>query len=75
MTRWSRLWQPRRGVFWLMLLFNALSSGLAWAVRTLPLNNAGLVLFAVLALMNIAMGLWAMRMLLQLPRGTPSDPA
>ena len=27
---WRRLWQPRRGVFWLMLAFNLLSSLMAW---------------------------------------------
>lgn len=73
--RWARLWQPRRGLFWLMLLFNALSSVLAVLLRTLPLNEVGALVLGVMALMNVVMGLWAMKLLLGLPRGTPDDPA
>lgn len=28
-----RLWQPRRGLFWVMLAFNLLSSALVWYVH------------------------------------------
>jgi len=28
--RLRRLWQPHNGLFWLMLLFNGLSTGMAW---------------------------------------------
>ena len=38
----SRLWQPRRGLFWVMVAFNVLSSLGAWALRALPLNATGL---------------------------------
>lgn len=55
--RWKRLWQPRRPAFWLMLAFNLLSSACAWALRTLPLNDAGLVLIGSLGLLNALFGL------------------
>lgn len=55
---WQRLWQPRRGVFWLMLAFNLLSSVLAWVLRSTPLNTLGLVVVGLLALANALAGLW-----------------
>jgi hypothetical protein len=55
----SRLWQPRRGLFWVMVAFNALSSLGAWALRALPLEGALFAGVAVLALLNCAGGLWA----------------
>lgn len=55
---WKHLWQPRRGLFWLMVAFNVLSSLMAWALRSLPLNTAGLLLVGTLALANAAAGLW-----------------
>ena len=67
-----RLWQPRRGMFWLMLAFNGLSSLCAWALRTLPLSAAGLILLALVALLNVAFGLLAAWQLLreEPPAGT-----
>jgi hypothetical protein len=62
-----RLWQPQRGLFWLMLAFNALGSGCAWAFNLLELNAAGLTLFAIAALLNSGAGLLAAWKLLQLP--------
>ena len=53
----SRLWQPRRGLFWVMVAFNLLSSLAAWALRTLPLNGPAFALVALLALLNCACGL------------------
>ena len=55
----SRLWQPRRGLFWVMVAFNLLSSLGAWALRALPLNGPALALVAVLALLNCGCGLVA----------------
>ncbi len=58
-----RLWQPRRGLFWQMVLFNLLSSACTWAMRTLPLNTVALVVLGVLALLNVGFGLaaaWAL---------------
>ncbi|MDO9074007.1 MAG: hypothetical protein Q7U73_12145 [Rubrivivax sp.] len=59
----GRLWQPRRGLFWQMVLFNLLSSACAWAMRTLPLNTTALLLLAFIALLNVGFGLataWAL---------------
>lgn len=55
----ARLWQPRRGLFWVMLAFNALSSLGAWALRALPLQGAVFTAVAVISLLNCAGGLWA----------------
>ena len=55
----SRLWQPRRGLFWVMVAFNVLSSLGAWALRALPLEGAVFAAVALLALLNCAGGLWA----------------
>ncbi len=56
---WRRLWQPRRLLFWQMLMFNVLSSACAWALRELPLNTVGLLLVGFVALMNVGFGLLA----------------
>ena len=61
----SRLWQPRRLLFWQMVLFNLLSSACSWAMRALPLNTAGLLLLAVVALLNVGFGLLAAWMLVR----------
>ncbi len=57
--QWTRLWQPRRGLFWMMLGFNVLSSVCTWAMRALPLNTVGLLLLGFIALMNVGFGLLA----------------
>ena len=54
---WRRLWQPQRPAFWLFVAFNALSSGFAWAMRTLPLNDTAVLIFGALALLNMVFGL------------------
>ncbi len=61
----ARLWQPRRLLFWQFVLFNALSSVCAWALRELPLNTAGVLLVGTMALLNVAFGLLAARALLR----------
>lgn len=57
--QWKRLWQPRKGMFWMMIGFNVLSSLCTWAMRALPLNTAGLLLLGLVALSNVGMGLLA----------------
>ena len=47
--RFLRLWQPGRAAFWLMLAFNVLSSVCSYAMRTLPLNTAGMLLVGSVA--------------------------
>jgi hypothetical protein len=58
-VQWKRLWQPRNPMFWMMVGFNALSSVCTWAMRALPLNTAGLLLLAFVALLNVGCGLLA----------------
>jgi hypothetical protein len=65
--RWRRLWQPARGLFWMMLMFNVLSSVCSWAMRALPLNMLGLLLIGGVALLNVFFGLAAAWQLLQTP--------
>jgi hypothetical protein len=71
-----RLWQPRRLLFWQMVMFNVLSSVCSWALRALPLNTTGLLLIGTVALLNVAFGLLAAWKLMQdeptQPRSTDS---
>lgn len=57
--KFRRLWQPARAMFWMMLLFNVLSSACAYVLRAWPLNTAGVVVVALVGLMNVACGLLA----------------
>ena len=68
--KWRRLWQPRSGLFWVMLAFNGLSSLCAWALRALPLNTVSQLLVALVALLNVVFGLLAAW---QLMRQEPSS--
>lgn len=54
----GRLWQPRRGLFWLMVLANLLSSFWGWLLRSDTLSPLGLAVVAVLALGNVVAGMW-----------------
>jgi hypothetical protein len=59
----KRLWQPRRGLFWQMLIFNGLSSACGWALNTMSLNAVGQLLIGAVGLLNVAFGLaaaWAL---------------
>lgn len=58
-----RIWQPQRGLFWLMLAFNLLSSVLAWTLHLLQPAGVLLVLITLLALTNAAMGWWMLALL------------
>jgi hypothetical protein len=59
----SRLWQPRRGLFWLMLAFNLMGSVLGWALHLLQPQGGLLVLMTLLALGNAGMGWWLLSIL------------
>lgn len=61
----SRLWQPDKPLFWLMLAFNVLSSVCAWMMRTLPLSTPAQWLVGTVALGNVALGLLAAWRLMQ----------
>jgi len=70
----KRLWQPRRGLFWMMVVFNLLSSLCTFAMRTYPLTAAGLWLLAVIALLNVGFGLLAAWQLMREPTGREPCP-
>ena len=70
----SRLWQPRSPLFWMMVMFNVLSSVCSWAMRALPLNTVGLLLVGGVALMNVVCGLLAAWKLLNEPAPGESPP-
>jgi uncharacterized membrane protein HdeD (DUF308 family) len=59
----TRLWQPRRPLFWLMVAFNALSSVLAWMLHLLQPTGGLLVALTLLALANVFMGWWLLSIL------------
>lgn len=56
----TRLFQPRNPRFWLLLVLNLLSAGLAWAMRLPGLASAAVVVMGVLALGNALLGMWLM---------------
>ena len=70
----SRLWQPRRLLFWMWLMFNVLSSVCTYAMRALPLNMAGLLLVGLVALLNVAFGLLAAWLLVRDPPQAAEGP-
>lgn len=53
-----RLLQPHNPLFWLMLVLNALSLLLAWVVRNRPLSGWGMMVIAIFATGNAAVGVW-----------------
>ncbi len=69
--KWQRLWQPKRLLFWQMLMFNILSSVCSWALRALPLNGTGMAVVSIVALANVGFGLLAAWALLKDP--TPAE--
>lgn len=61
--KWQRLWQPRNPLFWVVVVLNALSTLLAWVVRTYPLPPTLAVAVAAFAVGNAVLGLrlmWAL---------------
>lgn len=73
----ARLWQPRRGVFWLMVVFNAMGWVLGWVLHLLQPTGGVLVLITLLALGNAGMGWWLLSILWRdsaaTSQGDPSD--
>ncbi|MBD3892530.1 hypothetical protein [Hydrogenophaga sp.] len=59
----QRLWRPRSGLFWLFLVFNALSAFLAWYVHLNQPPEPLRVVLVLLALINTGMG-WLMLLFL-----------
>lgn len=56
-SRLKRLWQPHNPLFWLMILFNGLSSVLAWVLHLAQPQGAGLVILTLFALGNALAGM------------------
>ena len=72
----TRLFQPRNPRFWLLLVLNLLSAGLAWAMRLPGLASAAVVVMGVLALGNALLGMWLMWALVRdEPAAAPSQDA
>ena len=53
-----RIWQPRKGLFWLMLGFNALSSAIVTFIHLHDPPNALRLVLGLLALTNTFIGWW-----------------
>lgn len=66
----ARFIQPRSPYFWLMMVFNALTSVLLWVSQTMPLPWGVRLLVAVLALGNGLLGFWALRLMLRTTSAT-----
>jgi len=56
-SRLKRLWQPRNPLFWLMLVFNLLSSTMAWFLHLAQPVGALLLVVTLLALVNALAGM------------------
>ncbi|MDP1734782.1 MAG: hypothetical protein Q8L44_10525 [Sulfuritalea sp.] len=68
----GRLYQPRNPAFWLMVVFNALSTLLAWVARTYELAPAASLVLAGVAIANALIGLRLMLLLMRdRPAGEP----
>lgn len=65
--KFSRLFQPRNPLFWLMLALNGMSPLLGWVVRNRPLNGWGIAVVATFAIGNAVVGLWLAWRLMRAP--------
>lgn len=54
----QRLWQPRKPLFWLVVVFNGLSSAMTLVLHLAQPEGFVLVLLTLLALSNTGMGWW-----------------
>lgn len=70
--KFSRLFQPRNPLFWIMMALNALSMALVWLVQNRPLNTLGLLLVGGFALANAVLGSWLAWRLIKSPPEAPS---
>ena len=56
--KWSRLFQPRHPIFWMIMALNGLSAMLSWIVQSKPLNTLGLSLVMLFLLSNALVSMW-----------------
>lgn len=70
----TRLFQPRNPRFWLLLMLNLLSAGLAWGMRLPGVTSTAVVVMGMLALGNALLGMWLMWALMRdEPAAAPSQ--
>ena len=72
----TRIFQPRNPRFWLLLVLNLLSAGLAWAMRLPGVASTAVVVMGMLALGNALPGMGLMWALMRdEPAAAPSQDA
>jgi len=64
----SRLFQPRKPAFWLMLVLNALSVALVWLMQNYTLTPLASGVMALFALGNAGFGAYFTWQLLRAPK-------
>jgi len=55
--KFSRLYQPKNPLFWLLVLLNALSAAISWLLQTRPMALAPTLVLAFFALGNFLLGI------------------
>lgn len=74
--KWSRLFQPRHPLFWMIMALNGLSAMLSWIVQSKPLNTLGLGLVLLFLLGNALVSMWLVwRLLREEPHPRGERPA
>ncbi|WP_254606858.1 hypothetical protein [Rhodoferax sp. BAB1] len=74
--KWSRLFQPRHPLFWMIMALNGLSAMLSWIVQSKPLNTLGLGLVLLFLLGNALVSMWlGWRLLREEPHPRDERPA
>ena len=68
-----RIWQPRKGLFWLMLGFNALSSAIVTFIHLHDPPDGLRLVLGLLALTNTFIGWWLLARLWREGDALPSD--
>jgi len=56
--KWSRLFQLRHPLFWMIMALNGLSAMFTWVFQTKPLNTLGLGLVMIFLLGNALVSMW-----------------
>ncbi|MCA3237708.1 MAG: hypothetical protein ING32_05850 [Curvibacter sp.] len=68
--KWSRLFQPRNPLFWMIMALNGLSVVLSWMAQNQSLNTLGWILVSVFLISNALMSMWlGWRLLREEPPG------
>lgn len=70
-----RLYQPRNPLFWLMVLLNLLSTGLAWVSRSYDLTPLAAAIVASMGIGNALLGLRLMFLLMRDPPAPAAAPS